>query len=166
MYDVLDICRYIINYSYKNLDGISNLKLQKMLYFVQIQFLREYNKLCFPDDIEAWSFGPVIPKAYKEYSVYGALPIQYINTYIEYTPNILWDAERKTFNENIIKKKHRKTIDLILNIFSEYSNAYLTDLTMNQEPYTEAYNGNKIITIGSIRKYFNIKERKLWIFNF
>lgn len=106
MYDVLDICRYIINCSYKNLDGISNLKLQKILYFVQIQFLREYNKLCFIDNIEAWDFGPVIPKAYKEYSIYGDLPIQYINTYIEYTPNILWDAERKTFNENIIKKKN------------------------------------------------------------
>lgn len=98
--------------------------------------------------------------------MYGDLPIQYINTYIEYTPNILWDAERKTFNENIIKKKHRKTIDLILNIFSEYSNTYLTDLIINQKPYTEAYNGNKIITIDSIRKYFNIKEMKLWIFNF
>ena len=34
-----DISRYIINYSNKKDYGISNLKLQKILYFVQAYFL-------------------------------------------------------------------------------------------------------------------------------
>lgn len=164
MYEILDICRYTINYCYENLNGISNLKLQKILYFIQIQFLKEYNRVCFNDNIEAWNFGPVILKAYKEYSMYGALPIPYINTYIEYTPNILWDAERKIFNKNIIKKKHRKTIELVLNVFEDYSNFELAELILHQEPYIDAYNNNTIITIDSLKKYFNIKERK-WILN-
>lgn len=38
-YKVLDICRHIINYSNEKDYGISNLKLQKVLYFVQAYFL-------------------------------------------------------------------------------------------------------------------------------
>ena len=35
-YKVLDVARYIINYSNKMEYGISNLKLQKLLYFVHL----------------------------------------------------------------------------------------------------------------------------------
>ena len=38
LYNVLDISRYIINYSNQQGYGISNLKLQKILYFVQAYF--------------------------------------------------------------------------------------------------------------------------------
>ena len=36
---ILDVARYIINYSNEKNYGISNLKLQKLLYFVQAFFL-------------------------------------------------------------------------------------------------------------------------------
>ena len=38
-YRVLDVCRHVINYSNKHDYGISNLKLQKVLYFIQAYFL-------------------------------------------------------------------------------------------------------------------------------
>lgn len=41
IYDVLDVCRHIINYSEKEDYGVSNLKLQKLLYFVQAYFMLE-----------------------------------------------------------------------------------------------------------------------------
>ena len=63
-YNVLDISRYIINYSNVKDYGISNLKLQKILYFVQAYFLIETGSPCFKEKIEAWDFGPVVPKAY------------------------------------------------------------------------------------------------------
>ena len=34
-YDVLEVCRHVINYSNEKEYGISNLKLQKVLYFIQ-----------------------------------------------------------------------------------------------------------------------------------
>ena len=34
-YDVLEICRHVINYSNEKDYGISNLKLQKVLYLIQ-----------------------------------------------------------------------------------------------------------------------------------
>lgn len=38
-YKVLDVCRHVINYSNEHDYGISNLKLQKVLYFIQAYFL-------------------------------------------------------------------------------------------------------------------------------
>ncbi len=38
MYNALDVAKYIITYCKKNQKPISNLKLQKLLYFVQSQF--------------------------------------------------------------------------------------------------------------------------------
>ena len=59
---VLDVSRYIINYCNENYYLISNLKLQKILYFVQAFFLEAKNEECFREEIEAWDFGPVIPE--------------------------------------------------------------------------------------------------------
>ena len=51
-YNVLDIAEYIINYAIKNGYAISNLKLQKILYFVQAQFLVSLNVPCFSAPID------------------------------------------------------------------------------------------------------------------
>lgn len=48
-YDVLEVCRHVINYSNEKEYGISNLKLQKVLYFIQAYFLidKTKNAPCF-----------------------------------------------------------------------------------------------------------------------
>lgn len=53
---------------------ISNLQLQKILYYIQKRYLTD-NKTAFDDDFEAWQFGPVIPLIYYKYSGFGAMPI-------------------------------------------------------------------------------------------
>jgi uncharacterized phage-associated protein len=58
-YNVLDLCRHVINYSNDNDYGISNLKFQKARYFIQVYFLtnKKDRTPCFDEKIEAWSFG-------------------------------------------------------------------------------------------------------------
>lgn len=55
---VMDVARFIINYSNERDYSISNLKLQKLLYFVQAYYLTstEEHEPCFKEDIEAWDF--------------------------------------------------------------------------------------------------------------
>ena len=50
-YDVLEVCRHVINYSNEQDYGISNLKLQKVLYLIQAYFLidKTKNASCFDD---------------------------------------------------------------------------------------------------------------------
>ena len=66
MYDVLDVSRLIIEYSNKRRYGITNLRLQKILYFMQLHFLYVKERPCFEAPIEAWDVGPVVPIAYYE----------------------------------------------------------------------------------------------------
>ena len=75
MYKALDIARYIIERCNQNSKTISNLKLQKILYFVQAEFLVAKNQPCFREKIEAWDFGPVVPDVYFAYRMYGSTNI-------------------------------------------------------------------------------------------
>lgn len=76
MYDVQDVAEYIITYSEVKDYGISNLKLQKILYLIQAYSLIHTKKPCFSEDIEAWDFGPVIPEMYRKYRQFGGADIQ------------------------------------------------------------------------------------------
>jgi len=157
MYDVLDVCRYIINYSNEKNSGISNLKLQKILYFIQAQFLVSENEVCFSDAIEAWDFGPVVPRAYREYKQFGAMNIPMIYSYFKTDPKNFWNVEEISFDENVIKQHDRNIISYVVNAFANYSATVLVELTHKQDPWKNAYSpGNNLtITHDEIKRYFN-----------
>lgn len=74
MYSALELSKYIVTKCYNDGCPISNLQLQKILYYIQKDFL-ERNEQAFSDDIEAWQFGPVVPNVYYHFSGHGAMPI-------------------------------------------------------------------------------------------
>ena len=67
MYNVLDISKYVINYSHDIGASITNLKLQKILYYIQAAFLVNKQEKCFAEPIVAWEFGPVSVETYNQY---------------------------------------------------------------------------------------------------
>ncbi len=75
MYNALDIARYVINYCNKKQKPISNLKLQKILYFLWIDYFKATQEYLFDNEIYAWKFGPVVPDVYYEFCAYGGVPI-------------------------------------------------------------------------------------------
>lgn len=75
MYKAIEIAKYVVSKCYKDSCPISNLQLQKILYFIQKTYLQDYNKPLFSDFIEAWQFGPVVPEVYYHYCGYGAMKI-------------------------------------------------------------------------------------------
>lgn len=161
MYKALDISRYIINYSDAHNDIISNLKLQKILYFVQANFLVTNNKPCFNEPIEAWDFGPVIPIVYYEYKVYGAAYIPKIKTYLEYEDEkTKTSVTRKTYNNDCINDEDKKLINEIIDRLTNYSSADLTTITQHQSPWIDAYHKKRasVITTDSIKEYFMSKD--------
>lgn len=75
-YDVKEIAKKIIaKTDVEHGDTISNLKLQKMLYYMQGFHLAFFDTPLFDDDIFAWQYGPVVPSVYKEYKRYDAKAI-------------------------------------------------------------------------------------------
>lgn len=75
-YGALEIARYIITKCYELGEPTSNLKLQKMLYFLWVDFFKATGRRLFCDNICAWQLGPVVPEVYYEYCSYAGKPIR------------------------------------------------------------------------------------------
>ena len=54
---------------------ITQMKLQKILYFAQGLHLATYGTPLIQENFQAWKFGPVIPEIYQIYKFYGSEPI-------------------------------------------------------------------------------------------
>lgn len=79
----IDIAHYIINYCNNIGRKITNLQLQKILYFCWIDYYKETGKELFYDNFLAYKFGPVIYDVYRENRKFGAEPIIYESNDIE-----------------------------------------------------------------------------------
>jgi uncharacterized phage-associated protein len=66
-YPALTIAKWFIAWAEANDDELSNLKLQKLLYYAQGHHLAEHHRPLFGESIQAWSHGPVVAQVYYEY---------------------------------------------------------------------------------------------------
>lgn len=159
MYNVLDICRFIINYCDEKDYSLSNLKLQKILYFIQAYFLSctDSKKPCFKEKIEAWTFGPVVPVAYHEYKQFGNTNIPRVTHYIEYNENNFWKSKVMQYHDDIICNGDKEIIEKLVDKFAKYSTTALVNITYHQTPWMNAYKQghNHIISNEAIKNYFD-----------
>ena len=158
MYNVLDVSRFVINYCNGKKYLISNLRLQKLLYFIQAYFLKNGEEPCFSENIEAWNFGPVVPCVYYEYKKYGNSNIPEVQNFMTVVQQ---DGKirivKMKFNDSVIDEKDRVVIQSIIDSLSRYSTTDLVNVTHNQSPWKDAYVPNKrrrIITNEAIRSFF------------
>lgn len=98
MYAAIDLSKYIVSKCIRDGHPISNLQLQKILFYIQKDFLSK-GYIAFVDDIEAWQFGPVVPDVYYYFSGFGAMPISIMQG--EYTI----DEQDKTIVDRIVEMK-------------------------------------------------------------
>lgn len=77
MYKAIDIARKLLLTAKRDsvIEGqgelMSNMKLQKMLYYEQGFHLAVFGTPLFEEEIEAWMYGPVVPAVYEVYKDYG-----------------------------------------------------------------------------------------------
>lgn len=141
MYSALEVSRYVIWREAKCRRGVNNIRLQKLLYFIQAQFLVDTHEPCFDDKIEAWDVGPVVPVVYHVYKYFGSssIPLQFI----------------REIDCPLLSDDAAMLIDRILDRCGDYSTIALMDITCKQTPWI---NGDKrpssLITNEDIRKFF------------
>lgn len=82
-YHAIDVAKHIIKKYNDNHVYISNLILQKMLFFVQRNSLQNYQTNIFTETFQAWKFGPVISEVYYNFCHAGALPLKLTQKEIE-----------------------------------------------------------------------------------
>ena len=100
----LDLAHYIITKCTRDGIPISNLQLQKFLYFIQKEFLQKTWGVAFNDRIEAWQFGPVVPTVYYEYCNFGVMPISIVYD----TTKIENDIPNKSLVDKVISDNVQK----------------------------------------------------------
>ena len=141
MNEAQTVAKYIINHCNRESLLISNLRLQKVLYFVQADYLVNTDNPCFPDEIEAWDFGPVVPIVYHNYKLFGSNSIVLLE---------------KNVNNSKITPADQARINEVIAACARYSVSQLVEITHHQTPWLQAYsqNGNRIITKESIKEFF------------
>lgn len=108
-------------------DLISNLKLQKLLYYCQGIYvaINSVHSPLFPDKIYAWEHGPVVKTVYREYRDYRkkALPVTVR------PPMVASDAA---------------VIDEVYRVFGKFSAWKLRQMTHSEMPWKKNYVPNEL----------------------
>lgn len=132
------IAKYIVKEALKRKMPVTNLKLQKLLYFVQGVHLFMHEKVAFSDEIIAWQYGPVVKDVYYEYSIYGANDIIPIDK-----------------NEKIIlSMRLKKLISFVLDDLLRYSDIALVKETKKEGSPWSQVSLNEVIDEKDIYEYF------------
>ena len=136
----MDIAKYFLLKGEKDGELLSNLKLQKLVYYAQGLHLTLNGTPLFYEQIKAWDYGPVVPELYFHYKDYGASGI----------------PADPSFNPKLVEKKIRDFLDEIYEVFGQFSALRLMDLTHSDQCWIDAHPG-KIIThkamINDLKKY-------------
>ena len=70
-----EIADWFIRFAHELSDPITNLRLQKLMYYAQAWYLALNGERLIPDAFEAWVHGPVLPSVWERFSGYGWNPI-------------------------------------------------------------------------------------------
>ena len=113
----------------KSLSGnndVTNLKLQKLLYFAQVEYIKQTGKKLFDDSIQAWQYGPVVPKIYEWLKGCGGYVITEFDISLEAADGL---------NEDI-----KKFLDWFWDKYSNYSAWGLVQKTHEpSSPWSKVY---------------------------
>ena len=115
---------------------ISNMKLQKLLYYAQGAYMAIMGGLLFDDPILAWTHGPVVGNVYHRFKVFGSNGIDVDD--LDYPE---FDAE----TEGILAQ--------VYDVFGQYSAWKLREMTHEETPWKSTEQG-KAIDQDTIKRYF------------
>ena len=114
--------------------GVSVLKVQKLLYYVQAWHLVffEGNPL-FEEDFEAWVHGPVCSKvfAYHKYDLK------------KYMYSDISESDISAIDFSGIPSSVEGHVDAVLEIYGKFSGAQLEEFTHREDPWVSARQGLK-----------------------
>jgi uncharacterized phage-associated protein len=109
-------------------DLISNLKLQKLMYYAQGYHLALFDKPLFADSIEAWTHGPVVPSIYRKYKGSNGSGL----------------TVAKGFSANDLSKQEKGLLDEVYKVYGQFSAWKLRNMTHQESPWRSTEQSNTI----------------------
>ncbi len=123
--DVIKNSEYIVEYYKKEGKSITNLELQKLMYFLEaIYMVSTGEDHLYKEEFLAWNFGPVNLELYNRYKSFGRYPIEL----------------DKTININSANLKY---IENLYYLFKDFTPTALVNLSHREgSPWYNIYNRN------------------------
>jgi len=138
MLNCFDVADYFLSLtSLEAGDLISNMKIQKLVYYAQGFNLAIFSKPMFQEKIEAWTYGPVCPDLYHKYKKYDSNAIPVSN-----------NVDFSKYNADT-----RDLLDEVYEIYGQYSAWKLMNLTHEEPPWRDTKPG-ETITHDAMETYF------------
>ena len=138
-----EVARYIVRFFQEAGDPVSNLKLQKLLYYVQGWHLALRDAPAFDDRLEAWVHGPVQPGVYGTYKQYR------------------WNPITEDVDAPLLDDQTLEVVDAVLGANGTDSCYELELRTHGERPWIEARGdlpadaeSNRVLTLASIKNFF------------
>lgn len=128
-------------------DLLTNLKLQKLLYYAEGCHLAVHGSSLFSDRIEAWEMGPVIPDVYHRFKPCGRLPIE------------------EPYSDVIKLAEPTQAFLLeICSVFGRFSASQLVAMTHNETPWLKTYRKSKNVEISKvmIQEFFSKRWKNIF----
>ncbi len=139
MLTVHDVARYFLSLVDEEAgDAITNMKLQKLVYYAQGFSLALQDEPLFPEEIEAWPHGPVVPALYHAYKAHGSgcLPLPDDVDFSRYTPET------------------RELLDEVYRVYGQFSAWKLRNMTHEEAPWIHARENGGVISHEDMSQFF------------
>ena len=119
-------------------DAMSNMKLQKLLYYAQGLHLASHDMPLFSEGIYAWQHGPVVPEIYQAFKEYGSGAI----------------PPPKDFDSSIYPDDVKEFLNEVYDVFGQFSAWKLRNMTHEEAPYREVVSWAGKIRHESMKEHF------------
>ena len=126
-----DVAQYFLHRAQQDGDFVSNLKMQKLVYYAYCWTLVKHGRRLFSEPIEAWPSGPVVPSLFRQLSRYGTLPIE--EDFI--------DAASEADLLHRFPADVLDTIEQVYQLYGSKSAFELAVSTQHEKPWLEARRG-------------------------
>lgn len=122
-------------------DALSNLKLQKLVYYAQGFSLAITGSPIFKEEIQAWQHGPVVPDLYHSLKKHGSEHVQ---------PPVN-GINLEDYSEDV-----RELLNEVYSVYGQFSASKLRNMTHNESPWKQAMELGPSTTIShsALKEYF------------
>ena len=124
MYEARKICNFLL----ANFDAvefeITNLRVNKLLYFIQVAALRRFPEGLIRNHFEAWQLGPVLRPVFDAFKIYKDGPIKAPAEYLDYA-----SGKRMPVPYDDIREEHEKIIREEFSRYSRFTTGQLVALS-------------------------------------
>jgi uncharacterized phage-associated protein len=147
-YPAMTIAKWFIAWAQAQDEELSNMKLQKLLYYAQGHYLARHHGPLFTEPMQAWSHGPVVPKVYRAFKNFGSSTIELANE----DPFTWADVDPDT----------TELLGQAWNTYGGYSAGRLRNMTHGETPWSRNWRGDGErdieISIDDMEEYFGRLE--------